>query len=200
MLPFPDIKVIAEPPSPPVEHAAAWWWWAGAILIGLIALGLIIWGISALARRASVPAVPLRPEKLALRELKHLRKNAAGLTAFEFGTALSGIVRSFLHRRVGMLARFATTEEITGRSRPAGQAPPSPLAASFAAVLEDCDALKFGPGTAAAREELIAKAESALNAVNDALKQHAPPSINLPPISPAPPPSSLPELPHAPAS
>jgi hypothetical protein len=201
MLPFPDkIEKIAEPPPPPVETASTWWWYAGAGVLGLILLGLLVWWVSALLRRAAVPAAPVRPEKLALRELKQLQKQSTGLSGFQFGTALSEIVRTYLHRRMGMLARFATTEEILGKARPADQAPPPPLVTSFSEVLEGCDALKFGPGNAAIREELIAKAEAAFNAVNAAIKHHEAPSVDLPPASPAPPPQALSDLPHAPAS
>jgi hypothetical protein len=193
MLPFPEIEKIAEPPPPPVEHAATWWWWAGAIVVGIILLSLLAWGVAVLVRRASVPAAPVRPEKQALRELKHLRKTGAALGPFEFGTALSEIVRSFLHRRAGMLARYATTDEILGKSRRRDQAPPPPWVGTFTDVLEDCDAVKFGAGRTGAREELIAKTESAINSVNKALKHHEAPALT----PPAPP---LPDLPHAPAS
>ncbi len=188
MLPFPEenLEKIAEPPPPPVEHVVTWWWWAGAVVLGLILLAVLIWGVTILVRRASVPPIPPRPEKLALRELKQLKKTAGTLSASEFGTALSGIVRSFLHRRAGVLARFATSQEILGTSRTAGQAPPAPLAAPFATVLEECDALKFGPGTAALREDLIAKTEAALHEVHDTLKHHVIPAIESPPV-PAPP-------------
>ncbi|HEX2748342.1 MAG TPA: hypothetical protein VHM91_10120 [Verrucomicrobiales bacterium] len=188
MLPFPEenLEKIAEPPPSAVEHAVTWWWWAGAIVLGLILLGVLVWGVSILVRRASVPPIPPRPEKLALREIKQLKKNAGTLSAPEFGAALSGIVRSFLHRRAGVLARFATSQEILGTSRTAGQAPPAPLAAPFATVLESCDALKFGPETAAVREDLIAKTEAALNEVQDTLKHHLVPAIEAPPVS-APP-------------
>jgi hypothetical protein len=200
MLPFPDkIEKIAEPPAPALEMASTWWWYAGAGVLGLIVLGLLIWGLIVMARRVSVPAAPVRPEKLALRELKHLQKQSAGLTAFQFGTALSDIVRTFLHRRVGMLARYATTEEILGRSRADTQAPPPPLVTAFAEVLEDCDALKFGPGSATARGELISKAEAAFRSVSEALKHHEAPAVQLPPV-PSQPPPTLPEVPPATAS
>lgn len=188
--PFPDLEKIAEPPSPPLEQAAAWWWWAGAILLGIIVLGFLAWGIVVLVRRSSLPADPLRPEGTVLRELKQLRKKAAGLSAPEFGGALSGLIRSFLHRRAGMLARFATTDEILGKSRAGHQAPPPPIVAAFGPILESCDAMKFGSGQTVSRENLLDQAEAAIQAVNETLKHGEPPAekpsifVDLPP-SPA---------------
>lgn len=174
MIPFPEIEKIAEPPLPPVEQAAQWWWWAGAGILGLIVLALLIWLMVVLTRRAMVPGAPPRPEKLALRELKNLRRQAAAMSAPEFGGALSGVVRSFLHRRMGLLARYATTEEILGQSRRRDQAPPPPLAAAFSSVLEGCDAMKFGTGSAADREALLSAAESAVHTVTAALRAPQP--------------------------
>lgn len=173
MIPFPEIEKIAEPQAPAVEQVAAWWWWAGVAVLGLILLFVIAGILRAFFRRASLPGAPPRPEKVALREIKSLRRRAAVLSGADFGSELSGIVRSFLHRRMGMLAHFATTEEILGKSRRRDQVPPPPLAAAFTGVLEGCDALKFGSSPADTRERLLAAAESAIHAVADALKHPA---------------------------
>jgi hypothetical protein len=192
MIEFPEIEKIAEPPAPVVEQAAAWWWWAGAVVLGLILLVLAAWGLRAFIRRAGLPGVPPKPEKLVLREIRSLRKRAASLALPEFGAALSGIVRAFLHRRMGMLARFATTEEILGKSRRRGhEPPPPPVVSAFTRVLEDCDALKFSSSPAADRENLLQEAESAVAAVHTALQRQ-------PGMAPALPP--LPNVPHASAS
>lgn len=188
ILPFPEIEKIAEPQSPAVEQAAAWWWWVGAIVLGLIVLGVVIGICAGLVQRAGVPATPGRPEKLALREIKALRGRASMLESPAFGAALSEIIRSFLHRRMGMLARFATTEEILGKSRRRHEAPPPPLVSAFESVLEGCDALKFGSAAGVARDRLLADAETALHAVAAALKQStaaAPPHTG-PALSDAP--------------
>ena len=190
MLPFPELEKIAEPQSPAVEQAAAWWWWAGAVVLGPIVLGIIVGVIAGMVRRAAIPGAPGRPEKIALREIKALRRRAESQDAPAFGAALSEIIRTFLHRRVGMLARFATTEEILGKARRGDVAPPPPMVTAFTDVLEGCDALKFSSSTAVAREGLLASAESALKAVSTALNQ---------PVTAAPP-STGPALSDAPAS
>lgn len=189
MIPFPEIEKIAEPPPPPMVEASAWWWWAGAVLLGLILLGLVVWAAAVFFRRASVPMAPARPEKLALRELKHLRRKAAEMNPETFAAALSGIVRSYLNRTTGLPARFSTTEEITGRTRRSGQVPPPPpLVALFAPVLEGCDALRFGGASGEAREALLQSAEEAVNAAGRLVKAE-PPRVavtNPPPQTDAP--------------
>jgi hydantoinase/carbamoylase family amidase len=185
MIPFPEIEKIAEPARPAMDAGGAWWWWVAAVLLGLIVLGIAAGLIAALARRASLPGVPVRPEKLALREIKALRRRAGELDGPAFGAALTEIVRAFLHRRTGMPARFATTEQILGRSRRADDPPPPPLVVNFAPVLEGCDTLKFGGGTPAARESLLDAAEAAVKTLSFA----PPPRVLtiLPPITDAPP-------------
>ena len=187
MIPFPDIEKIAEPTLPAADAAGAWWWWVAAVLLGLIVVGIIIGIVVTLARRASLPGVPGRPEKLALREIKSLRRRAGELDGPAFGATLADIVRAFLHRRTGMPARFATTEQILGRARRPDEPPPPPVVAPFAPVLEGCDALKYSSGSAAARESLLDAAESALQS-----------------FAAAPPPRVLtilpPPLPHAPSA
>jgi hypothetical protein len=192
MIPFPEIEKIAEPQAPVVEQAAAWWWWAGVAVLGVILGVLFVWGLVALFRQAALPAAPPAPEKLALRQLKALRKSAASMEAPEFGSALSGIIRAFLHRRMGMLARFATTEEILGTSRRPDHAPPPPVVRAFSRVLEACDALKFAAGNSGNRDELLAATETAIREITGALRQR--PALA---VLQSPP---LPEVPHAPAS
>ncbi len=189
MLPkFPDLEKISEPPRPLPDPVASWWWVAGAIILGIILLGLLTWGIVVLIRRSSVPALPAGPEKGVLDGLMELRKQAAGMTPPVFGAALSGLVRSFLHRRTGMLARFATTEEILGKSRAADQAPPPPVVAAFSSILESCDAMKYGttPNAQAAFADLISRTESAIRAVRETVSR---PEVQAPaqvPAAPAP--------------
>ena len=183
-LPFPELEKIAEPKLPDAA-AGTWWWYALAVVLGLVALGIIIGMLVVLARRAAVPGLPSRPEKLALKELKALRRRAEALDGPAFGVALGEVVRTFLHRRLGMPARFSTTEELLGRTRRPDEPPPPPAMAAFAPVLEGCDALKFSSAGAATRAALLEAAESALKSVSAA----PPPQILtvLPSLPDAPP-------------
>lgn len=204
MIPFPELEKIAEPQAPPVEQAVAWWWWIGAVALVLVLLAVFIWGLRTFLRRRALPAAPGIPERLALREIKTLRRRSENLTALEFAGALSGIVRAFLHRRMGMLARFATTEEILGRSRRGGTVPPPPLVNAFASVLEGCDALKFGSGHTDSRDALMTDAESAIGLVAEAMKIRPAPgtaiaaALSVPALPPLP--VIPPAAPHAPPS
>jgi Domain of unknown function (DUF4381) len=192
MLPFPNIEDIAQPKAPDPPPGVDWGWWVAAVVLGLIALGLIIWLVRVLWKRSALPGAPALPEKLALRELKALGKSAGPLAAPEFAAALAGIVRSFLHRRTGLLAHYATTPEILGNAATV-TAPPPPLTAAFSSVLEACDAIKFGSGAAPDRAVLIAQTEAAIEQVRRALSS--------PPAAPAPPPPVPPTLPaHDPVS
>jgi Domain of unknown function (DUF4381) len=182
MLPFPDIETIAEPPTPVVEPATPWGWWVAAGVAAVILLGLGIWLAVMLWRRAAIPAAPARPEKRALRELKALRKSAGAMAPAEFGAALSGVVRSFLNRRLGLLANVSTTQELLGRAASSHEAPPPPLAQVFSHVLDACDALKFGATTQPDRAALIAETEAAMHTVQRALSS--------PPPAPSPPPAA----------
>lgn len=195
MLPFPEIEKIAEPPTPVVEPGTPWGWWAAAIALGLVLLGMAVWLGVALWRRWSLPGVPAMPEKLALRELKSLRKTAAGMAPAEFAGALSGVVRALLQRRMGLLPN-STTPELLGRAQSPGAVPPPPLTAVFAGVLESCDAVKFGGSAALDRAALLAEAEAAVHSLKQSLS--TPPVAHPPPPAPAaPPPSTL--SPHEPA-
>jgi hypothetical protein len=185
MLPFPNIEDIVQvqKPAPPVE--TPWGWWVAAILLGLLALGLLIGLTLVLYRWASKPAVPPLPEKLARRELKALRKKAGALPAHDFAAALSGIVRSYIQRRMGVLADVSTTPEILGRTAARSTVPPpTPLTHHFRSVLEACDAMKFSSGSAPEREGLLAETDAALTAVAQALST-PPPLPDPAPAAPA---------------
>jgi hypothetical protein len=167
MIPFPEIEKIAEPPRQAVDHATGWWYVA-AVILGLIVLAIVVGLIVMLIRRATLPGVPIRPEKLALRDLKALRRRAGTLDGAAFGSALTEVVRVFLHRRLGMPARYATTQELLGRTRRPDEPPPPPVLALFTPVLEGCDALKFSTGSQTARESLLDAAEAAVKSVTSA--------------------------------
>ncbi len=184
MLPFPEIEKIAEPPPPVVEPGTPWDWWVAVIALGLVLLGLFIWLGAALWRRWSLPGVPAGPEKLAMRELKLLRRKAAGMVPADFATALSGIVRELLQRRMGLLPN-STTPELLGRAHSPGAVPPPPLATVFAGVLETCDTMKFGGAAASDRAALLTEAETAVRSIKQTLS--SPPVVVLLPSSSPPP-------------
>ena len=188
MLPFTEIEKIAEPVRPAV-HAAEWWWMAGLGILIAVGIGVFIWVMMALEHRVGLPAIPQSPGRAALKELKALRRKAAAFTGPAFGSAIADILRGFMHRQLGLPAKYSTTAQLLGRSRRPDEPPPAPVVEAFAAVLDNCDALKFSNSASPAeREAILQAAEQAIQAADS-----APPPRILTPV----PTSDTPSPPHA---
>ena len=145
-----------------------WMWWvaAGALAIMLLA-GLFLW-MRAVSRRIALPKLPANPDKIAVQDLELLRQLAPRLSADDFAARLSEIVRTFLHRQTGVLAKFATSPEILGDRPRADQPPPPPAIPAFREVLTASDALKFGPTESGRAVQTDALIDSTLAAVKAA--------------------------------
>ncbi len=166
-IPFPEIAKIAEPLPPALSAVMPWWWWLVAAVLG----GFMVWRLGALGylliQRGRIPALPPQAEKVALRELEVLRKQASELAAPDFMQRLHDILRGFLQGRLGLLASCRTSHELLGAARAPGEPPPAPVLQQFAPVLQACDAVKFGAGQGpegAARGDLISSAVDAIRA------------------------------------
>ena len=164
-----------------------WIWWAAAAVLAVVLLaGLFLW-MRSVGRRLALPGLPPRPEKLAVRALESLRLAAPNLGADDFAAQLSEIIRTFLHRQTGVLARYATSPEILGDRPRADQPPPPPVIAAFREVLTASDALKYGPTVADRTVQTDALIDSALAAVKAAsLVEVAPAFMPAPSLPPAP--------------
>lgn len=183
MLEFPPIRDIAPPVEPEAATTMPWIWWVAAAVLAVVLLaGLFLW-MRSVGRRLALPGLPPRPVNLAVRALESLRLAAPKLGAEAFAAQLSEIVRTFLHRQTGVLARYATSPEILGDRPRADQPPPPPVIAAFRDVLTASDALKYGPVTPDRTVQTDALIDAALLAVRAAAT----------PLTPAPPPS-LPAL------
>lgn len=190
MLEFPEIRDIAPPVEPSAAVVLPWMWWVAACgLAVLLVLGLYLW-MRSVGRRLALPGLPLRPDKMAAQSLEALRQVSPKLNADDFAARLSEIVRTFLHRQTGVLARFATSPEILGDRHRADQPPPPPVIASFRDVLTASDALKYGPTVADRTVQTDALIDSALAAVKLASLVEVAPSFTPvpqpPPALPAP--------------
>ncbi len=173
-----------------------WMWWVVAGLLALMVLGSLWLWMRAAGRRLALPGLPPLPEKRAVRELEALRKVAPRLDAADFAAHLTEIIRTFLHRQTGVLARYATSPELLGDRPRRDLPPPPPVIATFREVLTASDTLKYGPATADRNVQTDALIDSALAAVRAVA---APPSPSPPSPSPPPPPQ-LPPLPPAQAT
>lgn len=186
VLEFPQIRDIAPPVEPSSAIMLPWMWWAAAAVLAVLLLaGLFFW-LRSLGRGIALPGLPARPDKLAAQALETLRQAAPQLGAEEFAARLSEIVRTFLHRQTGVLARYATSPEILGdRPRP-DQPPPPPVIAAFREVLTAGDALKYGPPVADRAVQTDALIDSALAAVKAAATVEVILPITPPPLPQGP--------------
>ena len=194
MLEFPPIRDIAPPVEPEAAATMPWIWWVAAgVLAVMLLAGLFLW-MRSVGRRLALPGLPPRPEKLAVRALESLRLAAPKLGADDFAAQLSEILRTFLHRQTGVLARYATSPEILGDRPRVDQPPPPPVIAAFREVLTASDALKYGPVTPDRTVQTDALIDSALIAVRAASAPMPPaspptlPPLEVPSALPPPPP------------
>ena len=187
MLEFPEIRDIAPPVEPSAADVLPWMWWVAAgVLAVLLLVGMFLW-MRSVGRRIALPGLPARPDKLAAQSLEVLRQAAPKLSADDFAARLSEILRTFLHRQTGVLARFATSPEILGDRPRADQPPPPPVIAAFREVLTASDALKYGPATTDRAVQTDALIDSALAAVKAASLVEVPRAFTPPPSTASPP-------------
>lgn len=168
MLEFPKIRDIAPPVEPSAAVMLPWMWWVAAGVLAILLLaGLFLW-MRAVSQRISLPKLPAQPDNIAVRALEALRQAAPTLSADDFAARLSEIVRTFLHRQTGVLAKFATSPEILGDRPRADQPPPPPMITAFREVLTASDALKYGPTESSRAVRTDALIDSTLAAVKAA--------------------------------
>lgn len=157
-------------------------WWVGAVVLTVLVVGLIWLWLRAMQRRLALPALPPLPQRIAEKALEALRQQAADLKPEVFAARLTDIIKTFLHRQTGVLARFATSPEILGDRISPDRPPPPPVISAFRKVLTDADALKYGP-VHDRKVQTDALIDSALEAVRIASTPRKPPVP--PPLPPS---------------
>jgi hypothetical protein len=136
-------------PLPPEEPWPLWLLTLAAVPPA-VAVGLVVW---LLLRRRLPTALPLSPDRAALRELDALaeRRPSTLQGAERFHTALAAVVRRYVEHRYHLPAGRRTTQEFLA----AAESSPH-LAAEQQAVLreflERCDLAKFAPVVPSAEE------------------------------------------------
>ena len=152
MLEFPKIADAPNFTPPPGQEwiflqPATWpgWTWL------LLAVGLLLLGVSLYLtlRRTHIqlpPAPPLATHVMAMTLLEDLRPLASELPAQELAARVKEIIRTYLHRQFGILARFRTTQEILDQRRNPSLPPPAPAIKTFEDFLMRADALNYGGG------------------------------------------------------
>ena len=149
MPPFPELKDITPPAAPPLSspeeiQRVVWLVFAGVVAVA--ALVTLWWWWRSRRRNRRPPPLPLSAVEEARRRLAQLEAMAPQLDGPALGQQVCEVIRHFLERHHGLLARYRTTEELLGAAR-RRTAPPLPFLRPFAAVLRRCDDLKFA-GTA----------------------------------------------------
>ena len=187
MIPFPELEKIVEPlaPGSAAGTGPAWWWWILAALVATLALITVFTLLRKLIRHFQFPATPPDPAREAIRQLETLQRNSSATTETETAATVSTIVRHYLDRLSGIMARYSTTEEIMGHSRKPAP-PPTPAISACETILASCDQIRFG-NTSIPPATLIS---DALNAIRSSQAAPAPPATSHQP----------PPLPHAPAA
>lgn len=187
MIPFPELEKIVEPVAPgsAAGTGPAWWWWILAALVATLALITVFTLLRKLIRHFQFPATPPDPAREAIRQLETLQRNSSATTETETAATVSTIVRHYLDRLSGIMARYSTTEEIMGHSRKPAP-PPTPAISACEAILASCDQIRFG-NTSIPPATLVSNALTAIRASQAA---PAPPATSHQP----------PPLPHAPAA
>ena len=152
--PFPQMEKTLAPTGVPWPD---WAWWliiAGAIVVLLVVLWLLI----RLARRQAA-TLPLTPRAIAQRELQALRANVTGMDPYAFAVAVSDVLRAFISAQFSLRATSQTSPEflteISG-SKKFSEADHA-LLATF---LEQCDLRKFARVDASDNEALLASASA----------------------------------------
>jgi hypothetical protein len=168
MPPFPELKEITPPTPPPLsspEEIQRVVWLVFAAVVVVMALGVLwLWWRSR-ERNRRAPPLPLSAQEEARRRLAHLESLAPQLEGPALGQQVCEVIRHYLERQHGLLARYRTTEELLGAVHNL-TTPPLPFLRPFAGVLRRCDDLKFAgfafPSTE--RSALVRETLAALNA------------------------------------
>jgi hypothetical protein len=136
LLAVADIHEIA----PPVDYSLVppWVIWT-AILVGLVALGLIAWWIRKVTRR---PPRILSPRQRALEKLQRIGGEMEMMTPYEFSIAVSDILRTYVTEQYQLPVTRQTSFEFLSLL-----AQRSPFSPDETSLLEDflgrCDLIKF---------------------------------------------------------
>ena len=151
-MPLPEGPELREIASPlPVWDLGDILFWVGVGVASLVFTVVLAAWLMRWAGRPRFPALPDEPGLRALRDLEKLRSRVGSVSGQQSAGHASGVLRSFLHRRHGMLASFATSRELAGL--PGTEEPPAPPeVVPLIRCLEELDALRFAGDQSAVSE------------------------------------------------
>ena len=142
--------------APPVKVPwPEWIWWVIGIA-ALLALLFFVW-IGVRIGRRKMKEMPPSPRSIAQRELEHLRQSGADLDAYDFGVAVSDILRTYIAKQYGLQTTQQTSVEFLTsiHSSPRFSDSERRLLSAF---LEQTDLRKFARVPAGESEALLSAA------------------------------------------
>lgn len=149
--PIQDTPNFTPPPGPEWVFAQPLGWpWGVWVLLITSSLLLLLALYLKLRRPHQVwpPAPPLATHVLAINLLEELRPKESELSALELAARVTEIIRTYLHRQFGILARFRTTPEILAQRRDPTVPPPAPALRPFEDFLMHVDTLNYSRSSA----------------------------------------------------
>lgn len=195
MLEFPKLEdapnFIPPPVEPPISLSPVTWPYWLMLLIGLSLLlfGFLLYRLLRAQPAANLPAPPLASHVMAMTLLEDLRPQAETLAPQELAARVTEIIRTYLHRQFGILARYRTTQEILAQRKDLNSPPPAPALKAFEDFLLHADSLNYGRSDERA-QTLIDEAINTIRKSNENLaaqKETTPPPVPPPVVeTPAP--------------
>ena len=149
---MPDILDV-EPPLELPPEPLHWGWWLLAVAVVLLIGGAIWW----LLRRRQLAQISAKD--VALRELSSLQARAPKLDGYQFGVAVSDILRTYLTKAHNLRASQQTSREFLEELE-AGEQFNEKRQERLREFLQACDFLKYAPAGKATdpNQELLEQA------------------------------------------
>ncbi len=174
---MPEFPKIADAPNFTPPQLTDWlltqpstyplWLWATLLAIVLLAA----WALTRFLRKPEIPhppAPPLANHVMAMTLLEDLRPQAATLPPKELAARVTEVIRTYLHRQFGILARYRTSQEILAQRGDPNRPPALPAVRAFEDFLLTTDALNYG-GVTSAPQSLIDEAIDTIRRSQSAL-------------------------------
>ncbi len=141
--PLPDILDVAPPVSVPPDPIH-WAWWVAGALLALLLIYLFV----RFRKKRQAPVES--PKEIALRQLERLQGQVAHMDGYQFGVAVSDILRRYLTEAHRLRARQQTSREFLEEleRRKAFSEKRQDYLRQF---LQTCDFLKYAPAGKAAK-------------------------------------------------
>lgn len=131
-------EILDVAPVVPLPEVIHWGWWVLLAVLVTAFVGVIIY----LLRRK--PRVTIDHKKQALERLHALREKAALLDGYQYGVAVSDVVRHYLTKARGLKASRQTSQEFLADLRRQNKAD-APTQERLGKFLTMCDMLKYAP-------------------------------------------------------